>query len=398
VAVNTNLLSRRPTAGLPDSWPSPLHPRLLASMNHATPFLVTDLGTVQDRYRRLLASIPGIRPFYAVKCNASPEIVRSLAALGSGFEVASYGELHALQRVGIDPGAVLYSNTVKPSSHIAQAYAAGLWRFAFDSEGELRKLARHAPGSAVYVRVRVDDSSSTFPLSKKFGTDVYKARTLLQLARRLGLTPYGVTFHVGSQCATTTAWTEAIITVSRLMADLAKDGIELEMLDIGGGFPARYGDAVPTIAELGETISHALGAHLPYRPPVLAAEPGRYLVAEAGVLVTSILGREVRSGENWLYLDVGAYNGLMETQQTSTRWRFPLWSSRPDHGVVPNLPFTVTGPSCDSADTMFQAMPLPHTLDVDDRLFIGSTGAYTLSYASHFNGFAPPATLFVGGG
>jgi len=109
-----------------------------------------------------------------------------------------------------------------------------------------------------------------------------------------------------------------------------------------------------------------------------------------------VIGREARSGENWLYLDVGAYNGLIETQQ-STKWSFPLWSSRPDHAEVPHEPFTVTGPTCDSSDTMFFGVSLPSTLDVGDCLYIACTGAYTLSYASSFNGFPPPSTLFVGG-
>ena len=114
------------------------------------------------------------------------------------------------------------------------------------------------------------------------------------------------------------------------------------------------------------------------------------------MLVGGVLGREVRAGENWAYLDVGAYNGLMETQQTVTGWRFPLWTSVPGHGEVPHVPFTVTGPSCDSSDTVFYGVPLPESLDVGDKLYIGSAGAYTLSYASGFNGFAPPTPIFVG--
>ena len=164
-----------------------------------TPFLACDLDTVADRYRSLMAALPAARCFYAVKCNSAAPVIRTMAALGSSFEVASWGELEALIELGIDPAEVLYSNTVKPASHIAASAEAGLWRFAFDSEGELHKIAKHAPGAAVYVRLRVDDSSSVFPLSRKFGTEASTARDLLLLARELGLTPYGVTFHVGSQ-------------------------------------------------------------------------------------------------------------------------------------------------------------------------------------------------------
>ena len=330
--------------GLPESWPAALSPSVLAGLELPTPFLVADLGTVSERFRRFRDALPGVHPFYAVKCNSSPEMLRTAAASGADFEVASLGELRLLQNLGLRPADVLYSNTVKPASHIAAAAADGLWRFAFDSEGELHKIARHAPGSAVYVRVRVDDSSSVFPLSRKFGAEAHEARALLNVARHLGLRPYGITFHVGSQCTSTSAWVQAIASVGRMMRQLRRDGIEIEMLDIGGGFPARYGDPVPTIGQLGLVINRALGELLPYIPPLLAAEPGRHLVAETAVMVASVLGREVRAGEDWLYLDVGAYNGLMETQQSVGQWRFPLWSSRLDHAYAPHIPFTVTGP------------------------------------------------------
>jgi len=301
-----------------------------------------------------------------------------------------------LQAVGVDPRDVLYSNTVKPAAHVRGAFEAGVWRFAVDSEGELDKIARCAPGSAVYVRVRVDDSGSVFPLSRKFGAEAHHARALLQQAQHLGLQPYGLTFHVGSQCAATSAWVQAMSSVGRLMRQLVKDGIVLEMLDIGGGFPAWYGETVPSIEEIGVVVTRSVDELLPYRPALVAAEPGRHLVAETAVMVAEVMGREVRAGEDWLYLDVGAYNGLMETQQTVGQWRFPLWSSRMDHGAVEQVPFTVTGPSCDSSDTMFFGALLPITMAEGDRVFVGSAGAYTLSYASNFNGFPPPATHFIG--
>src|SRR3954452_9602956 len=383
-------------ACVPSAWPDSLHPRELARLDLPTPFLVGDTRLVSQRLRAFEASLPDVRPFYAVKCNSDRQVLRTIAEHGAGFEIASLGELGLLQDAGVQPCDVLYSNTVKPAAHVRGAYAAGVWRFAVDSEGELDKIARCAPGAAVYVRVRVDDSGSVFPLSRKFGAEAHHARALLLQARQLGLQPYGLTFHVGSQCTSTSAWVQALSSVGRLMRQLAKDGVRLEMLDIGGGFPARYGDPAPSIQEIGAVVNRALDEMLPYRPALLAAEPGRHIVAEAAVMVAEVLGREVRAGEDWLYLDVGAYNGLMETQQTVGQWRFPLWSSRPDHGAVEQVPFTVTGPSCDSSDTMFFGALLPVTMSEGDRVYVGSAGAYTLSYASHFNGFPPPATHFVG--
>jgi ornithine decarboxylase len=394
--MKMQLIDHQARLQLPASWPHALRPEALNQLHHPTPSLVCDLETVRARYARLTAALPGVACFYAVKCNPSPELLETFTGLGSGFEVASWAELQLLQDLGVDPREVLYSNTVKPASHVAASFAAGLWRYAFDSEGELYKLAQHAPGSAVYVRLRVDDSTSLFPLSRKFGAEAQEARALLLLARNLGLRPYGVTFHVGSQCTTTTAWRQAIAAVGRLLGTLSGDGITLEMLNLGGGFPARYVEGVPSIDQIAHTIESALHELLPYRPGLLAVEPGRFLVAESAVLVGGVLGREVRAGENWAYLDVGAYNGLMETQQTVNQWRYPLWSSRQDHATADQVPFTVTGPSCDSSDTTFFGVYLPATLDAGDRLYIGSAGAYTLSYASSFNGFPPPTPVFIG--
>ena len=392
----TSLLSRNTRLRVPAQWPASIHPQVLNEMVEQTPFLLCDLETVRDRYRRFVSALDGVACHYAMKCNPAHEVLETLAGIGSKFEVASLGELGMLQATGVDPADVLYSNTVKPPAHVAAAYEAGLWRFAFDAPRELHKLARHAPGSSVIVRVRVDDSDSVFPLSRKFGTDVADARELMLLARGLGLRPYGVTFHVGSQCATTQPWRQAIGVAGTLMSMLADDHIELEMLNLGGGFPARYMDDVPSLDNISGAILSSLDERLPYTPPVIAAEPGRYLVAESAVMVAGVLGREVRAGENWLHLDVGAYHGLAETQQTVGEWRYPLWSSRPDHASAASVPFTVTGPSCDSSDTMFRAAMLPADLDVDDRIYIGTAGAYTLSYASQFNGFPPPTSLFIG--
>jgi ornithine decarboxylase len=395
-AALTGQLTHARTPRIPAHWPAALSPDCLEVIDVPTPYLVTDLDTVARRYAAFSAALPGVHAFYAMKCNPSPEILTTLAARGAGFEIASIGELRLLQRLGVDPAGVLYSNPVKPPAHIAAAHAAGLWRFSFDSPNELAKIAEHAPGAAVYLRLRVDDHDSVFPLSRKFGADLQDAAGLMLLARDLGLRPYGLTFHVGSQCGNPAAWRRAIGATGRLMARLADAGIHLGMLDLGGGFPARYVAGVPSIEAIGDMINPALAELLPYRPELVAAEPGRHLVAEAAVMAVAVIGRERRGDEDWLFVEVGAYNGMMETLQTADGWDYPLWTSRPDHAETPQVPFTVTGPSCDSSDTMFRGVLLPATLDVGDTLYIGSAGAYTLSYASAFNGFAPPTPLFVG--
>jgi ornithine decarboxylase len=373
-----------------------LSPDALRLIDVPTPYLVTDLDTVAARYAAFTAALPGVSTFYAMKCNPSPEILRTLAAEGAGFEVASIAELRMLQAHGVDPATVLHSNPVKPAGQIAAAAQAGLWRFAFDSPGELAKISEAAPGSAVYVRLRVDDSTSIFPLSHKFGADVEDAYDLMLLAQRMGLRPYGVTFHVGSQCESTGAWRSAIRAAGELMERLLADGIELEMLDLGGGFPARYVAAEPSIEQIGQVVASELAA-LPYRPALIAAEPGRFLVAESSVMAATIIGRAMRGDENWLFLEVGAYHGLLEPTQTPGGWDYPMWSSRPSDEQAPRLRFTLTGPTCDSSDTIAYGVELPATLAVGDVLYFGSAGAYTLAYATSFNGFPPPTPLFVGG-
>jgi ornithine decarboxylase len=373
-----------------------LSPDALRLIDVPTPYLVTDLDTVAARYAAFTAALPGVSTFYAMKCNPSPEILRTLAAEGAGFEVASIAELRMLQAHGVDPATVLHSNPVKPAGQIAAAAKAGLWRFAFDSPGELAKISEAAPGSAVYVRLRVDDSTSIFPLSHKFGADVEDAYDLMLLAQRMGLRPYGVTFHVGSQCESTGAWRSAIRAAGELMERLLADGIELEMLDLGGGFPARYVAAEPSIEQIGQVVASELAA-LPYRPALIAAEPGRFLVAESSVMAATIIGRAMRGDENWLFLEVGAYHALLEPTQTPGGWDYPMWSSRPSDEQAPRLRFTLTGPTCDSSDTIAYGVELPATLAVGDVLYFGSAGAYTLAYATSFNGFPPPTPLFVGG-
>src|SRR3954452_16229817 len=188
----TAALTGRRTSVPPAQWPTALSPECLEVIEMPTPYLVTDLDTVAERHASFSAALPGVRTFYAMKCNPSPEILATLAARGAGFEIASLGELRVLQRQGVDPAGVLYSNPVKPPAHIAEAHAAGLWRFSFDSPNELSKIAKHAPGAAVSLRLRVDDHRSVFPLSRKFGADVEEAFDLMMLARRLGLRPYGI--------------------------------------------------------------------------------------------------------------------------------------------------------------------------------------------------------------
>ncbi|MDQ1709354.1 MAG: ornithine decarboxylase [Frankiaceae bacterium] len=381
---------------LPPGWPQSLAPAELGLLTDETPFLVTDLPSIEQRYQQFVAAFRGrVAAHYAVKCNPSPPVLAALHRVGAGFEIASAYELRLAMKAGAAAENVLYSNPVRPSAHVRIAAEVGVRYFVIDGPGELHKIAVHAPGSAVIARIRVDDGGSRFPLSSKFGADPEIACRLLLQAPRLGLAPAGLTFHVGSQSTDPTAWARAVEQCGEVMLVLAEHGIELELLDIGGGFPATIGSDVPTLAEIAEPTLAAID-RLPVHVGRIVAEPGRGLVADASVLAATVIGRERRGGRVWVYLDVGAYNGLMEAAQTSGRWPFPLRTSREDDRTAARLHCTLTGPTCDSSDTILIDADLPDTIEEGDRVYIGSAGAYSLSYTASFNGFNAPRDIIVG--
>jgi ornithine decarboxylase len=369
----------------------PLAPEALDQLAHRTPYLLMDLDRVEAAYLNLAATLGVDAIHYAMKCNPDMRVLATLHRLGCGFEIASYPELARLMAIGVDGSAVLYSNPVKPVDHIRAAYRAGCRRFAVDGRAELVKLAQHAPGSSVYVRLRCANvGTSGVPSEGKFGVDGRLAVELLRDSVALGLHPYGLTFHVGSQMTRPSAWADAIDAAGAVMEDLDELGIRLRMLDIGGGFPARYGEAVPQPHEYGTLIKRAVD-RLPYRP-LIVAEPGRALVGEAGVLVAGVIGSAEREGRRWVHLDVGAFNGMMEALETGNTLRYPVSDSLREAYPVP---CHLTGPTCDSQDTLLYDVPLSPGLTDDDHVYIGTAGAYTLAYASSFNGFEPPLTRYV---
>lgn len=374
-----------------------LTPEELAVLPEGTPFLAYDLRVVADAVAAFDRAFQGrVAVRYALKCNPDPRVLQTVTQAGGGFEIASLGELHLAVAAGAAPADLLYSNPVKPPGHVAAAAAAGVRRFAVDSPQELAKVAVHAPGAGVYVRLRVDDTSSRFPLSSKFGTTPEEARRLLLAAAGLGLVAEGLTFHVGSQCTDPDAWAHAVRVCAPLVRDLLADGVRLRLLDLGGGFPARYGagEVLPDLDDVGARVLDALD-ELPYVPEEVVCEPGRALVAEAAVLGATVIGLAERNGRLWVYTDVGAYNGLMEAAQTAGRLAFPVSTSRRDAAGSPTVRCTVTGPSCDSSDTLLRDAELPAGLEVGDRLYLGSAGAYSLCYASTFNGFDLPTPVYL---
>ena len=354
----------------------------------ATPCLVVDLDLVADNYAALRRALPAAAIYYAVKANPAAQILALLADAGSSFDAASLPEIEACLAAGADPARISFGNTVKKPSAIAAAHAHGVPLYAFDSEEELVKISRHAPGAKVYCRIAVKNEGAEWPLSKKFGTTTERAKELLLTAPGLGLVPHGISFHVGSQQTGTEAYALAVAQAAMIFTDLKAQGVELKMINLGGGFPIRYQRDVPGAEDFGTTIMDAMIKHFGNDLPDMLIEPGRAMVGNAGTVVSEailVCQRIPEDPRRWVYLDIGRYGGLAETEGEAIRYRITA-------GQGPVGPVVLAGPTCDGVDVMYEKTPymLPVSLQSGDRVLIHDTGAYVTSYASqNFNGFAP---------
>jgi ornithine decarboxylase len=368
----------------------------LAEQRPATPCLVLDVDGVEHNYRALARALPLAHIYYAVKANPAAPILERLVALGSRFDAASIEEVTACLAAGAQPGAISYGNTIKKVASIQRAFAAGVSMYAFDSDEELEKLAAHAPGSRVYCRLLVENKGAEWPLSRKFGTTAENALRLMVRARELGLDPYGLSFHVGSQQTSTAAYEAAVGRVAMLFTDLKHAGIELRMINLGGGFPARYRSEVPGVDEFANAIMRAMTDHFGNALPEMVVEPGRYMVGDTGVVCAEVVLVSRKSPDDpvrWVYLDIGRFGGLAETEGEAVK--YPITT---DHDGEDTGPVVIAGPSCDSVDTLYERSNyrLPLALRGGDRVLLHATGAYVTTYASQgFNGFAPLAEHYV---
>lgn len=369
--------------------------RFLDESRAATPYLVVDVDVVEANYKALAAALDGVRVFYAVKANPAPAILERLVGLGSAFDVASPAEIGQVLAAGASPERISYGNTIKKEADIARAHALGVRLFALDSEAELLKIARAAPGARVFCRILTSGEGADWPLSRKFGCTPAMARDLLTRAAGLDLIPWGVSFHVGSQQRDPAAWDRALAEAAGLFHELEAVGVELGMVNLGGGFPASYRNPVPETAAYGGAILEAVRRHFGNRLPFLIAEPGRGLVGNAGVIQTEVVliaDKGDGDGRRWVFLDVGKFGGLAETMDEAIQ--YPIASRR---GGATG-PVILAGPTCDSADVLYERSryELPLALEIGDRLEIAAAGAYTATYAAvAFNGFEPLRAHYV---
>ncbi len=296
----------------------------LEDVQPATPCLVVDLDVVRQNYLDIRRWLPVAEVYYAVKANPAPEIVSLLTGLGSNFDVASPGEIDLCLEAGASADRISFGNTIKKQRDIAYAFGKGVTLYAFDSEAELEKLAASAPGSRVFCRILMTCDGAEWPLSRKFGCEVDMARDLLVRARELGLDPYGVSFHVGSQQTDVSQWDIAVGKTAMLFTELAAAGIELRMVNLGGGLPTKYRTDVPTMERYADAIMHAMTKHFGNDIPAMIIEPGRGMVGNSGILeaeVVLISRKSYDEDVRWVYLDVGKFGGLAETMDEAIKYR-----------------------------------------------------------------------------
>ena len=355
-----------------------------------TPLLVIDCEQIRQNVRAIQQALPGVGVYYALKCNPDAEIVRTLAAMGIGFEIASQQEAQYLLQLHVPASQIVCFHTIKSPAFLQFLHAHQIDIVAVDSAEELYKIALYAPNSRVVVRVEVPNDGSVVDLSGKFGIAPQDAPQLLVQAQALGLRPYGITMHVGSQCVELAAWEKAVRICMDAWAETRRLGLELRLFSLGGGLPVPYRKPIVSLADIGDVITkHDLNG-LHGGQGMVTVEPGRAIAATAGTMVTSIIGIARRASGLWAYLDVGVFNGLMETLLNNDYEFYPLFVSGEDRPVVR---YNLGGPTCDSVDTPFRNVELPE-LRIGDRLYVLHTGAYSASCAGSFNGFFPPSVVY----
>ncbi len=350
------------------------------------PYLLIDKAKLKQKVYSIGKNIRNSKVFYAVKANPDIEILKLIKSLGIGFEIASEGELNILSSLGVGREMIISSNPIKSFRFLRMASGCGVSYFAVDSEDEIEKLREYSPNCNVYVRLSVPNEGSEWPLSKKFAVELDEAEELLMHAKKRKLNPVGITFHVGSQCTNIYNWNTALDKAKILWDRAEKRGIRLSMLNIGGGYPIRYTKNVVNITTIEKNVDKLIYEKFPKNTKIFI-EPGRAVVGDAGIFVSKVIGKAKRADEDWLYIDVGVFNGLMESVG-GIKYSYIVEGSRQ------NKKWTLAGPSCDSFDVIDKDIFLPEP-KVGNILLILSSGAYTISYASEFNGFSIPKTILI---
>ena len=349
------------------------------AQEYGTPLLVLSLEQIEKNYRLLRTHLPRVKVFYAIKANPHRRILELMRDLGSNFDVASDGEIMELSSLGVDGSRMIYANPMKTVNGLRACRNAGVGKMTFDSAGEIDKMARECPGATVLLRIRIDNSSAHVDLNKKFGAAREQALELLLKARDAGLDAAGIAFHVGSQTTSADPYLYALDIAREIFEEAAAAGMQLRIMDIGGGFPIPEPKVRFNLQEMLNEINARLDEDFP--GVEIWAEPGRFICGTAVNLITSVIGVTERGGQPWYFLDEGLYgtfSGVLFDQ-----WDFKLISFKEGEQVAA----TFAGPSCDSLDIMFRGK-MTVRQEEGDLILVPICGAYTSASATTFNGFS----------
>lgn len=363
---------------------------------HGTPLFVVDHEALRGNFQAFRRRLPRVQPYYAVKANPDPEIVRTLYRIGSSFDVASIAEfnlvyeniraLPAEERQNFIWDKIIYSNPIKDRRTLEEL---DCYRplVVYDNAEEIGKIRRHAPNAGLALRIRVPNTGSMVELSSKFGAAPGEAVDLMEQAADAGLAVEGLAFHVGSQCTNFENYVQALGTSAAIMEEADSRGLQLKLLDIGGGFPARYDRHVRPFRDLAKILGAEIRRLFPKDLEVIA-EPGRYMVGTAATAVAEVIGKSERDGKRCYYINDGIYHTFSGILFDHCQYHLKAFRRGPTRISA------VFGPTCDALDTVSQAEDLPE-LDLGDRVYSENIGAYSHASSTWFNGFPPAKVVHV---
>ncbi len=357
---------------------------------HKTPFMIIRKSVLEKQFNRFRKAFPEVTPYYAIKANPHPKIVKVFAGLGAYFDVASAAEMKLVLKQGAKPSHIIFANTIKSKEDLITARKRRVRLMTFDNEPELYKIAESFPGAHVLIRLRVANRGSVVQLSLKFGAEPEQAFYLLRKAKSLGLVPKGVSFHVGSQSTNVENYLQALEITANIFKEAKDNDMPLSIVDIGGGFPIQHFDNEIGInfERMAAQIRKQMKALFP-RNVEFIAEPGRFFVGPSGILVTQVIGRAFRDNKNFYYLNDGVYQDFSGTVFDHCKYEFK--TLRRGQKYLSAL----AGPTCDSFDTLSTNEEIPE-LFVGDVIYVKNIGAYSCASAvPNFNGFEPAKIILV---
>jgi len=357
---------------------------------HRTPVMIIRESILAKQYTRFRKCLPEVVPYYAIKANPHPEIVKKFAQLGASFDVASAAEMKLVLSTGVSPSKIIFANTIKSDDDLDFARKRNVRLMTFDNEPELYKIARRFPKAHVLCRIKVANQGSVVELSLKFGADSEHAFFMLKKAKALGLIPMGISFHVGSQTNNVENYLQALEITANIFNQAKENDLPLKIVDIGGGFPIQHFDD-----EIGVNFER-MASQIRQQMRILfdrnvkfMAEPGRFLVGPSGILVTQVVGRTFRNNKNYYYLNDGVYQDFSGMVFDHCRYEFKTFRRGQ------KFLSTLAGPTCDSFDTLSANEEIPE-LYTGDVVYVKNIGAYSSASAvSAFNGFPPAKILLV---